>query len=130
MGNMDRYLEGTKKSNTSRSRDNMDRYRGLTKNLHHITRHSDETDGIRVENLIGFTQVPLGVAGPLQIHGHYQKGSIVAPLATVEASLVPGINRGCKAFESSGEVHAFAMSEGMGRAPVFFFPSVNDAVAF
>ena len=54
----------------------------------------------------------------------------MAPLATVEATLVAGVGRGCKAFQAGGGVHAFAMSEGMGRAPVFFFPSVHDAVAF
>ena len=75
----------------SKTKANMDKYKEVTKNLKHITRHSDETEGIRVEKLIGFTQLPLGVAGPLQIHGHYQKGSIVAPLATVEATLVAGV---------------------------------------
>ncbi|KAL8918580.1 MAG: hypothetical protein Q9208_007263 [Pyrenodesmia sp. 3 TL-2023] len=102
----------------------------ITKYLKEITRHGDETKGIRVENLIGFAHVPLGLAGPLDIHGHYQKGSIVAPMATVEATVVAGTARGCKAFQASGGVKAFAMDEGMGRAPVFFFPSVDDAVAF
>ena len=114
----------------SNSKGNMDNYKEVTNNLKHITRHRDETEGVRVENLIGFAQVPLGVAGPLQIHGHHQHGSIVAPLATVETTLVAGVSRGCKAFQAGGGVSAFAMSEGMGRAPVFFFPSVNDAVAF
>ena len=63
---------------------NIDRYNAVTQNLKHITRHSDETEGIRVESLMGFTQVLLGVAGPHQIHGHNQKGSTVAPLARVE----------------------------------------------
>lgn len=108
----------------------MAKYHEVTKNLKHITRHSDETNGVRVENLIGFAQVPLGLAGPLQIHGHYQKASVVAPLATVEASLIATVSRGCKALQVGRGVHAFAMSEGMGRAPVFFFPSVDDAVTF
>lgn len=102
----------------------------VTKDLKHITRHGDETEGIRIENMIGFAHVPFGLAGPLQIHGHYQKASVVAPLATVEATLVAGVGRGCKAFQAGGGVHAFAMSEGMGRAPVFTFRSVDDAVAF
>ncbi|KAI4172707.1 MAG: hypothetical protein LQ346_008549 [Caloplaca aetnensis] len=102
----------------------------FTKDLKEITRHGDETQGIRVENLIGFAHLPRGLAGPLDIHGHYQKGSIVAPMATVEATVVAGAARGCKAFQASGGVKAFAMDEGMGRAPVFFFPSIDDAVAF
>ncbi|KAL8773644.1 MAG: hypothetical protein Q9209_001410 [Squamulea sp. 1 TL-2023] len=106
------------------------KYSKVTESLKYITRHSDETEGIRVENLIGFAQVPLGLAGPLEIHGHYQKGSIVAPLATVEATVVATVNRGCKAFQANGGVKAFAICEGMGRAPVFFFACVEDAVAF
>ncbi len=102
----------------------------VTKDLKFITRHGDETKGIRVENLIGFAQVPLGIAGPLEIDGHYQKGSVIAPLATVEAAVVATVNRGCKAFQACGGVKAYAMSEGMGRAPVFFFMSIVDAVAF
>lgn len=114
----------------SETKGKMDKYKEVTKILKHITRHSEETKGIRVENLIGFAQVPLGLAGPLQIHGHYQKASIVAPIATVEAALVATVNRGCKAFQVGGGVHAFAMSGGMGRAPVCYFPSIDDAVTF
>ena len=74
----------------------------VTKDLKFISRHGDETKGIRVENLIGFAQVPLGIAGPLEIDGHYQKGSVIAPLATVEATVVATVSRGCKAFQACG----------------------------
>lgn len=108
---------------------NVSRYE-VTKDLNFIKRHGDETKGIRVENLIGFAQVPLGIAGPLQIDGHYQKGSIMAPMATVEAAVIATAGRRCKALQACGEVKAYAISEGMGRAPIFFLIYVNDAITF
>jgi len=86
-------------------------------------------ENIRVENCIGFTQVPLGIAGPLTIHGAHQKGSFLGPLATTEATLVASCARGCKAFRKNG-VHVTALAEGVSRAPIFYFKTVNDAVAF
>lgn len=107
-----------------------DKYLDATHQLRDIIRHADEGQMIRIENFIGFTSVPVGLAGPLQIHGHYQKEEVTAPLATVEATLIASVNRGCKAFQQCGGVKAYAMSEGMGRAPVFRFCTVDDAVAF
>ena len=43
----------------------LSRYDKVTRNLKYMTHHGDETEGIRVENLNGFVQVPLGLAGPL-----------------------------------------------------------------
>lgn len=85
---------------------------------------------IRIENFVGFAQVPLGIAGPLTIHGDNQQGTFYAPLATVEPTLVASCSRGCKAFEKSGGIHAIALKEGMSRAPVFRFDDVADSVAF
>jgi hydroxymethylglutaryl-CoA reductase len=86
--------------------------------------------GIRIENFIGFTQVPVGLAGPLRISGEHQRQTVYAPLATVESTLVAACSRGCKAFQASGGVQAIALNEGMSRAPVFAFSTVNDAVKF
>lgn len=108
----------------------LDRYAESIRKLKHITRHADEGQAIKIENFIGFTSVPVGLAGPLRIRGHYQKDEVTAPLATVEATLVASVNRGCKAFQQCGGVRAYAMSEGMGRAPVFRFATVDDAVTF
>ena len=106
------------------------RYSAQLKGLKHITRHANETSDIKIENTIGFAQVPIGLAGPLTINGHHQKASVVAPFATVESAVIATTARGCKAFQACGGVKAFAMREGMGRAPVFFFDSIDDAVRF
>lgn len=92
-----------------------------------------KVDGsLRVENCIGFAQVPLGIAGPLNINGQHQKGSFYAPLATVEPTLVASCSRGCKALQKSGKggVRVAAMTEGLSRAPLFRFKTVDQAVSF
>ena len=59
------------------------------------------------ENMIGATQIPLGVAGPLLINSlpatSYQlPANYYVPLATTEGALVASVNRGCKAITASG----------------------------
>jgi NADP-dependent 3-hydroxy-3-methylglutaryl-CoA reductase len=100
--------------------------------LTHIPASGAEKKGIRVENLIGFTRVPLGLAGPLTIHGASQSGTFFAPFATVEPTLVAACSRGCKAFQISAlaGLRAEVLSEGMSRAPAFRFESIDKAVAF
>ncbi|KAK2023010.1 hydroxymethylglutaryl-CoA reductase [Colletotrichum zoysiae] len=87
-------------------------------------------NGIKVENLVGFAKVPLGIAGPLRVEGQHQRGTVFAPLATTEATLVASCARGCKALQACGGVRAAVLGHGMSRAPVFRFADVGDAVAF
>ncbi|KAL9628160.1 MAG: hypothetical protein Q9164_007373, partial [Protoblastenia rupestris] len=114
----------------SSAMDATQKYAAQVDKLVHITRHADELSDIKIENAIGFAQIPIGVAGPLTIHGHHQTNTVVAPIATVEAAVIATTARGCKAFQACGGIKAYAMREGMGRAPVFFFDSVDDAVGF
>ena len=103
---------------------------GVTKDLVHITAPTAEAEPVRIENMIGFIKVPLGLAGPLTIHGAHQKGTMFAPFATTESALVASASRGCKAFQLSGGIHVEALSEGMSRAPRFRFSSIAQAIAF
>ncbi|VTT62500.1 unnamed protein product [Fusarium fujikuroi] len=80
---------------------------------------SDFIDKVRVENCIGFCQIPLAVAGPLQVTGGVTLDTVYAPLAT-----------GCKAFNASGGIHIETLSNSMSRGPVFTFDSPDHAVIF
>lgn len=84
--------------------------------------------GRNIENPIGAVQIPLGIAGPLLIKGEYAKGEFYVPLATSEGALVASINRGCRAITLSGGATAIVLKDGMARAPVFWTPSLADAV--
>ncbi len=88
----------------------------------------DELVGRNIENPIGAVQVPVGVAGPLRIHGDYARGDYYIPLATTEGALVAGVNRGCKALTLSGGVRVKILFDGMARAPALWTPSVTEAV--
>jgi NADP-dependent 3-hydroxy-3-methylglutaryl-CoA reductase len=94
----------------------MDRTQNLEKVAEILPSCRDEdTKDIKIENCIGFTRVPLGLAGPL---------------ATVEPTLVASCSRGCKAFQAMGGIKVEALSEGLSRAPVFTFRTVDDALRF
>ncbi len=85
--------------------------------------------GHNIENPIGAVQVPVGVVGPLLIHGDYAKGEFYVPMATTEGALVAGVNRGVKAVTQSGGARAKVLYDGMTRAPVIWTPGVAEAQA-
>lgn len=72
------------------------------------------------ENMIGITQIPLGIAGPLIInHKPSTINEYYIPLATTEAALVASISRGCKVIAESGGASVMAYRIGATRGPVF-----------
>jgi len=71
------------------------------------------------ENMIGATQIPLGIAGPLKINGQEARGSFYIPLATTEAALVASVSRGIKAIFASTGVNTHIENIGITRAPLF-----------
>lgn len=67
-----------------------------------------------VENLIGTTQIPLGIAGPIKVNGK----EYFVPLATTEGALVASVSRGCKATAKNG-IDVVIEDVGITRGPVF-----------
>ena len=83
-----------------------------------------------IENFIGAAQVPIGLAGPILVHGEYAEGEFIIPLATTEGTLVASYNRGMKVLNLSGGVTATVSDDRMQRAPVFVFDSAREARDF
>ncbi|MFA5827899.1 MAG: hydroxymethylglutaryl-CoA reductase [Candidatus Shapirobacteria bacterium] len=80
------------------------------------------------ENLIGSTQVPLGLAGPLLIT--FQDNitdTYMLPLSTTEGALVASVNRGCKAVGLSGGVRTYFEDVGATRGPLFRVKNLAEA---
>jgi hydroxymethylglutaryl-CoA reductase (NADPH) len=83
-----------------------------------------------IENFIGVTQVPIGVAGPLLVNGEYARGEFYIPLATTEGTLVASYNRGMKLLREAGGVTTTISDDAMQRAPVFVFKSAREVREF
>jgi hydroxymethylglutaryl-CoA reductase (NADPH) len=100
--------------------------------LQHVTRFSfapESTIG-NIESFTGVAQVPLGIAGPLVVHGEHAEGEFLVPLATTEGTLVASYNRGIDVINRSGGVTCTVSADRMQRAPVFIFDSAREARDF
>jgi hydroxymethylglutaryl-CoA reductase (NADPH) len=91
---------------------------------HYIDTSAKNRTGI--EQKIGGAVTPLGIAGPLTINGEYAKGEFFIPIATNEAALIAGLNKGIKCINLSGGVQSFVSRDFMTRAPVLEFKNIEE----
>ncbi|HEY7982992.1 MAG TPA: hydroxymethylglutaryl-CoA reductase [Ktedonobacterales bacterium] len=83
-----------------------------------------------IENVIGAVRVPVGLAGPLLVHGGSARGAYYVPLATTEATLVASYSRGAQLITEAGGCVSVVVNEGIGRAPGFAFASLEECGQF
>src|SRR5262245_55507995 len=83
-----------------------------------------------IENPIGAAQMPLGVAGPLQVNGEHANGKFYVPLATTEGALVRSYERGMAMLTRAGGVTTRVFADTNMVAPWFPFESVDAAHQF
>lgn len=100
--------------------------------LKHVGSYSTDSEEMRgnIENPIGIAQVPIGVAGPIEVHGQYAEGVFYIPLATTEGALVRSYERGMVALTRSGGVETALIADENQISPSFFFESISAAAAF
>jgi hydroxymethylglutaryl-CoA reductase (NADPH) len=100
--------------------------------LPHIGSYSFEPEVLRgnIENPIGVAQVPLGIAGPVLIHGQHAQGHFYVPLATSEGTLVRSYERGMVALTHAGGVQTAVLADENQTAPAFLFDDVESAARF
>lgn len=100
--------------------------------MHHVGRYSFDPGVVKgnIENFIGVVQMPIGIAGPLTIHGQHAKGDFYVPLATTEGTLVASYNRGMRVVSECGGVKTTVVEQFMQRAPVFIFEDARAAAKF
>jgi len=76
------------------------------------------------ENVIGYIQVPLGLAGPILMNNK----EYYLPMATTEGTLVASTSRGASAISQSGGCHAIVINDGITRAPVITCQNAEEAL--
>lgn len=75
------------------------------------------------ENVIGYTTVPTGIIGPIEINNK----NILVPLSTTEGALIASINRGCKWISTSLHSKETVITDnGMTRAPIIKCKSLHE----
>ncbi len=87
-------------------------------NIGSFSLDEDVASSRNCENMIGVAQIPMGVAGPLNIS--CQPKEYYIPLATTEGALVASVNRGCKAITQSGGAVVDSYRVGATRGAVFY----------
>lgn len=80
-----------------------------------------------IENLIGVTQIPIGIAGPLLVNGQHASGEFFVPLATTEGVLVTAYSIGMRIVGSAGGVTTRAYDHGVHITPCFFTENLANA---
>jgi hydroxymethylglutaryl-CoA reductase (NADPH) len=83
-----------------------------------------------IEGFVGFAKVPLGVAGPVRVHGAAAQGDFFVPFATSEGTLVASFQHAFNAMNRCGGAAALCGDEQVGRAPCFEFASLAEAREF
>ena len=83
-----------------------------------------------IENPVGTVQMPLGIAGPLLVHGTHAQGTFYVPLATTEGALVRSYERGMVTLTRSGGVTTRLYLDENRVSPMFLFPDVAAAHDF
>ncbi len=96
------------------------------KHLRSFSQPSESTKG-NIENLIGMTQVPVGINGPLLIDGDHAKGAFFVPMATTEGALITDYSIGMLLATRAGGVSASVLSNTIHISPVFFVKNLKEA---
>jgi hydroxymethylglutaryl-CoA reductase (NADPH) len=83
----------------------------------------------KIENLVGFAQVPLGLAGPLVCDTSKGLRQVYVPLATTEGAMVASYSRGMKLLAAGGGARARVLREGLTQNPVLVYADNRAAEA-
>ncbi|XP_072035487.1 uncharacterized protein [Amphiura filiformis] len=80
-----------------------------------------------IENAVGVIRIPVGVVGPIDIHGKYASGTFLVPASTTEGTLLASASRGAALLNKAGGVEAHAYRQRITRTPTFYCNSAEDA---
>jgi hydroxymethylglutaryl-CoA reductase (NADPH) len=82
-----------------------------------------------IEGLIGYAQVPLGLAGPLAVDTSAGPREVYVPMATNEGALVASYTRGMRLVAAGGGVRSRVVREGLTQNPMLVYADAREALA-
>jgi hydroxymethylglutaryl-CoA reductase (NADPH) len=80
-----------------------------------------------IENLVGFAQVPVGIAGPLRVRSETGTREVYVPMATTEGALVASYSRGMGWIAASGGARAWVDESGLSQHPILEYADGEQA---
>ena len=92
------------------------------------TAFSSEEVRPNIENLVGATHVPLGVAGPILVNGVDARGWYHVPFATTEGTLVSTYHYGMHAISESGGANTRVVGDALDITPCFVVGDLEEAL--
>jgi hydroxymethylglutaryl-CoA reductase (NADPH) len=81
-----------------------------------------------IENLVGATHVPLGVAGPVLVNGQHASGWYHVPFATTEGTLVSTYQYGMRAISKAGGANTRVLGDALDITPCFVVGDLDEAL--
>ena len=81
----------------------------------------------KVEHLVGFAQVPVGLAGPLEVDTSTGRRSVYVPMAATEGAMVASYTRGMKVLAAAGGARASVVAEGLSQHPILVYRDAGAA---
>lgn len=81
----------------------------------------------KIENQIGYAQVPLGLAGPLLVDTSAGVRDVYVPMATTEGAMLASYSRGMRLLRAGGPARARVVKHGLSQHPVLVYDSLEAA---
>jgi len=81
----------------------------------------------KIENFVGFAQVPLGIAGPMRVDTSAGVREVYVPMATTEGAMVASYSRGMRLLRTGGGVRARVLGEGLTQNPILVYADAAEA---
>ncbi|NKE72447.1 PilZ domain-containing protein [Candidatus Manganitrophus noduliformans] len=100
--------------------------------LENVSVFSDCPENMKgnIENFIGVSQIPIGIAGPLKINGKFAKGNFYVPMATTEGALVYTYTQGMQILSLAGGVNTAVLKDELHISSIFTFKNISEALNF
>lgn len=101
-------------------------------NFKHVGIFSEDPQNMRgnIENLIGVSHIPIGIAGPLKVNGEHAMGTYYVPMATTEGAIVFTYTRGMQLISLAGGANVYVLRDEIHISPIFTFESTGRAKWF